>query len=437
MAGDLMAEMNAEQALPEFLDTLRWRWKLVLLVFVAVAAGSVVYAESLPEQYKVEAIVSVAPRTAEVSPTAVTVGAPKYVAYATAPSTVAAVASRLGEDPDAVRGAIDAALAPETGDITISAEGPRPDRSVRVANAFAAATVSFSTTDNLLRATLTAPAARPSAPTGPPRRLIEGAALVVALVLAVGTALVFERVRPPIRTWGKVAELTGFPVVGRIPRSKSIRASPPKALADPVVGPSVRVLRTNLERELNAPPRGVMVVTSSVPGEGKTAVASVIATSIAQLGTRVLLIDGDLHRAGLSQRLGRQHGDGVSTLLRGLEGLEDKIVRACVPGLWVLTTGISRDAGDLVAHGFKGLAEEARTLFDLVVVDTTPLLGSDLSAAIATVADGTVLVVSAGTPPDSVSEAVAALQALRVPVWGVVANRLRTSLAYGYPVRGP
>ncbi len=418
--------MTDEGGIPELLDALRWRWKLVLLIAIPLVVGAALYAESLPFEYEGKAIVTISPRPElnNISASQVTVGAPKYVSYVTAPATIQELAPQLDETPGTVEKALDASLAADTGDITIRVTLGSPEAVARIANAFADAVVEFSQEDELLEAKIVARSSVPSSPSGPPRRLMEAAALVVGLALGIAAAFLVERNRPRARTWRDIAVLSGYPVIGRLPMSRALRGGPAVAFTDPVVGAAVRTLRTNLERELGTEPRGVVAVTSAGVGEGKTVTAGLFATALARLDYRVLLIDADLRRAGLSRNLGVDRDGGLSGVLRGRGTVIERIQPGWANGLSVLTTATDADAGELLARNFSDVLAAVRNDFDVVVLDTPPLLAADDTPTISTVVDGVMLVVSVGSMAASVSETVLALRSLRARVWGVVANRL-------------
>ncbi len=431
-----------ELTLPEFLSGLRTQWKLVTAVALLVFLGTTLYAEFLPDQYEGEAIVSVAPRpeAPQVSADLVTVGAAKYLAYGTAPSTVEAVAETLGEDPEVMKDAADLTLAPETGDISILAELPTAERAAAAANAFADQIVNQSDTDPLLVASVTATAGVPARPSGPPRRLMEGIALIVGALLGVTLAFVLERGRPRVRTVGEVGQVTGYPVVGRLPASQKFGTGK-EGFDDPLVGAAARALRTNIERDGQRDLQGVVIVTSALPGEGKTTTALTLATMLARLNRRVLLVDGDLHTAALSRRLPADSEPGLAGLLAEEGALLPHVKPGWSEGLSILPTGRTTHPGELLALHFDNIAKKAREEFDVVVVDTPPVLAGDDTTTMATTVDGVLLVVSLGSLEEPVREAALALRALEAPVWGVVANRVPRSgpggaggyLYYGRP----
>jgi capsular exopolysaccharide synthesis family protein len=415
--------------LPEVIDALRWRWKLALLIAVPILAGAALYAERLPPEYEGRSIVAVEPKSSTASPDLVRILAPKFVAYISAPATVERLAPGLGEDPTQLEHALNASLATDTGNITITVKLSSNAKAAAVANAFAQEVLKYADQDLLLTANLVALSPVPTQPSGPPRRMLEAAALLAGLVAGIGLAMVVERGRPRIRGWRDVARLTGYPVIGRLPPTRSLKAhrSPGAALADPAVGSGVRSLRTNLERTMGTDRRGVLVVTSSLPGEGKTTVAALLATSLARVDSRVLLIDGDLRRPGLPKDLLGPAPAGVSAVLRGRVAFPNALRTGWTDGLTLLPTTADPDAGDLLARRFSDILRQARDLFDCVIVDSPPLLGTDDARTLATLGDGVILVVSAGTMAETLAESVVALHGLKVEVVGAVTNRLRES----------
>ncbi|HEY7875201.1 MAG TPA: CpsD/CapB family tyrosine-protein kinase [Actinomycetota bacterium] len=417
--------------MPELLDALRWRWKLVVAVALGVFVGATLYVESLPAEYRAEAIVTFAPLP-DIAPDAVRVVVPAYVEYVTAAPTIERLADELGQRPDKLADAIDAQVALDTGNVTITATMSRPGPAAEAANAFAEDLVDFAEADTneLLSSQVIAEALPSSSPSGPPRRLLEGAALLVGGLLGVGLSLVVERGRPRLRSWHDIARMTGYPVVGRIPASRAIRTRPSKAFSDPGVGSAFRTLRTNLEREWQDRTIDIIVVTSPSSGDGKTTVSALFAESLARLGGQVLLVDADLRRPALAKTFKYNPDGGFAAVLRETKSLEEAVQEGWTEGLAVLPTEPDPDAGDLIARRFDAVMQDAREKYDVVVIDTPPLLGTDDARTITTMAKGVLLVVAARSIANPVNEAVLALVALKAPVLGVIGNRLRESGSY-------
>ena len=419
--------MLQERALPELLDSLRHRWKLMVVVTLFVTAGATWYVESLPSEYETAATVAISPRPRVDGADADSVRLllPKYVAYATAPATVAELADELAQDADQLQAAVDATAVTDSGNLVITVQMTDPDDAATAANAFARATVAFSGTDKLVEADIVAPALAPDDPSGPPRRLLEASALSAGFVLAAALSFLIERGRPRLRTWRDISRATGRPVVGRVPKSRVLRSRPREGFADPRVGAAFRTLRTSLEHEWRDRTIGTIAVTSPTSGDGKTTVAALFAESLARLGSKVLLVDADLRRPGLTATFKVDAPTGLGAVLEGRALLSEAVTRGWVDGLWVLPTKPNADAGDLIARRFEEVLREARRSYDVVIVDTPPLIGTDDARTIVTVSDGVLIVVASRSDEATTNEAVLVLEGLRAPVLGVVANRLR------------
>jgi succinoglycan biosynthesis transport protein ExoP len=421
--------MAQETGLPELIDALRWRWKLIVLIAIAVFAGAAFYVENLPNEYEGEALVAYSPRPNVTSANADTVRItlPRYVEFVTAPSTVEEVAEELDEDPETIGKSLDAQNPSESGNLVITSRLRSTERAADVANAFAEAAVDESLTDRLLNADLIAEALPSSAPAGPPRRLLEGAALLVGLALGIAVSFLLERGRPRLHSWREIASLTGYSMLGKVPDSRILRTRPWEAFADPQVGAAFRTLRTNLESRLTERTPNIVVVTSPSKGDGKTTVAALFAEALARLGLRVLLLDADLRRPGVSKTFRFDPSPGMSETLRGESSIDSAIRDGWVDNLWVLPTKGDPDAGDLLATRFADIMRDIGDKYDAVVADTPPLLGTDDARTLAAMANGVLLVVSSKTLVGTVSEAVLSLETLNAPVLGVIGNRVRES----------
>jgi len=432
--GSSSRSLHQEGGLPELFDAIRWRWRPTTLIALLFFLGATIYVERLPSQYDGTALIAVSPdpQSRNSGADTVRVGAPKYVEYVTALATVRRVALGLGEDEQTLRQAVSADLATDTGNITITVRLPSPVRAARAANAFADSALAFAKPDKQLDVEPIARALAPSDPAAPPRRLLEAAALLVGLMLGIVASLLLERGRPRVRTWRELTRISGYPVVGRIPPSRALRKGPAEAFSDITTASSFRILRANLEPQLREGNVDVIVVTSPSPADGKTTVTTLLGEALGRLGMRVLLIDADLRRPGFSRVIGVAPRPGLAEVLRG----ETSVLAAAQSG-WsenvsILATAHDPEAGDLLARRFTDVVDEARESFDLVLVDTPPLLSTDDARTMATMAKGILLVVSRGTLQRSMSEAVIAIEALQAPLMGIVANRFKESAAQSY-----
>jgi capsular exopolysaccharide synthesis family protein len=423
-----------EGGLPELFDAIRWRWRPTALIAILFTLGATAYVESLPSQYDGKALVAVGPRPGEAQSGADTVRviAPKYVAYVTAPATIRQLAPELGEDSDKLEDAVDAAVATDTGNVSITVRLPSPRRAAAAANAFAAAAVEFSRTDPLLTAVLVARALPDDTVAAPPRRLLEAAALLVGLMIGIVASLLLERGRPRLRSWRDLARSSGYPVVGRIPPSRALPKGPTEAFSDLQAASAFRILRANLEPQLREGNVDVIVVTSPSPADGKTTVTTLLGEALGRLGMRVLLVDADLRRPGFARITGVAPRPGLAEVLRGETSVLEAAQAGWSDNVWILATAHDPEAGDLLARRFTDVIDEARESFDIVLIDTPPLLSTDDARTMATMAKGILLVVTRGTLARSLSESVLAIEALQAPLMGIVANRFKESSAPYY-----
>lgn len=159
---------------------------------------------------------------------------------------------------------------------------------------------------------------------------------------------------------------------------------------------SVRTIRTRFERIAEEKEIRVLLVTSTVPGEGKTTVAANLALSLAQKGRKVLLIDGDMRNPSVSSLLQLKGTDrGLYEFLSG-EASADQVIRVLPDsGLYVITAGrVSRKSADLLSsETMKELLDQVRAYADYVIVDTPPVMVLGDSMALGKYVDGCIYVV--------------------------------------------
>jgi Mrp family chromosome partitioning ATPase len=419
------------------LETLRRGWRLLLVIAIPIALGVGLYTQSLANQYTATSVISFAPRpNSNVGADVVGIVVPKYQVYVTSDAQVSAAARSLGVSESQLSGDLDASIATNTSNLQITVQGSSPSFAAHAVNQLATATQQFSRSDPLLVGTVVARAEAPTSPSGPNRHLLEAAGLVVALLVAVGIVLLTDRVRPVVRTATDASEAAQSRIVGILPRARAIRGGL-DALNNRKVGPAVRNLRTQLDRSTWRGPGAehgpVLVITSALPSEGKTTVAFLLAMSSARVGHRVLLIDGDLVRPHLAGIFGVAPRPGVSQALRSETFDEVPYVRIDVrPRLTVMPTTPDPEAGDLITQNMERLLDGAARHYDLVIIDAPPVLGNDSGQKLATLADGTILVVGRGARVTLVEEAAATLRSLDAKIVGTVANGFRPPESRGY-----
>ncbi|MEO3760957.1 polysaccharide biosynthesis tyrosine autokinase [Mycobacterium sp. B14F4] len=285
---------------------------------------------------------------------------------------------------------------------------------------------------------------RASIPDGPvvpntTRNLLIG--LAFGVVVGLGLAFLRDRLDNTVKDRETLCEITGVGLVGSIPLDKERRKSPAISFDSDhsAISEAFRKLRTNLQfLAVDNPPR-VIVVTSSVPGEGKSTTAINIALALAEGEHNVVLVDSDLRRPRLDHYLGLVGRVGFSTVLAGRASLDDVLQTTRFPRLTVLTSGAvppnpSELLGSMAAQKVMG---ELRSRFDYVVVDSCPLLAVTDAAILAADADGVLLVARFGqTKREQVAHAVRNLEDVGAPLLGAIftmtPSRGNDSYSYSY-----
>jgi receptor protein-tyrosine kinase len=249
--------------------------------------------------------------------------------------------------------------------------------------------------------------------------------LVLGAVLGVGLAVLRDALDNTVKDRQTLEELTRVGVVGSIPLDKERRNKPAIAFDtdNSAIAEAFRKLRTNLQfLAVDNPPR-VIVVTSSMPNEGKSTTAINIALALAEADHNVVLVDGDMRRPMLDKYLDLVGPVGFSTVLSGRATLSEVLQKTRFPGLTVLTAGAappnpSELLGSLAAKKVLG---EMRAHFDYVIVDSSPLLAVTDAAVLAANADGVLIMARFGqTKHEQLTQAVGNLEDVGASVLGAV-----------------
>lgn len=182
----------------------------------------------------------------------------------------------------------------------------------------------------------------------------------------------------------------------------------------------------------------VILVASCLPGEGKTFVASNLALTMSKAGktgSRVLLIEGDLHRPGFGEVFGNIPSSGLAQVLRGNAELEEAIRRFPNSTLGILPAGnvIGEPSTLLIQSELVKLIEPMKAHFDYIIIDTPPLLSVSDPLVWSSCADGAFLVVDMKQmKPDLLQKAVSKLRSLDVPILGTIPNKVNGADDYYY-----
>lgn len=293
-----------------------------------------------------------------------------------------------------------------------------------------------------MKVTVSKPALVPTSAYFPNPRTTLGLALLLGLGIGVGIALLRDQGDTSIKGTAELIDRCGSTPLGVIPYDADAEQEPLAALNQHSPrSESFRTIRTNLQYvDVDHSPR-VVAITSSMPGEGKSTAACNLSITMAQAGLRVCLVEADLRRPRIAGYLGIEAAVGLTDVLAG----KVKLTEALLPwnrGLvTVLPSGsIPPNPSELLSSGhMKATLTTLRHEYDIVILDTTPLLAVADGAITAAAADGALLMVRHGrTTTDQLAQALAALQQVDARLLGTVLNYAPSKrgrdygYAYGY-----
>jgi len=233
------------------------------------------------------------------------------------------------------------------------------------------------------------PEQRPAKPNIPLNLALGG---VLGLMFGVGLAFFLEYMDTSVKSLDDVEKFLGVPVLAVVPKGVGIlhRSSGFNPDAE-----AYRILRTNIEFHRKSPDANCLTVVSGGAGEGKSTTMANLAYICAQGGYNVLLIDADLRRPSMHRHFDVSHTHGLSNYLTQNIRLEDVVVRTPVENLYFLPSGLlpADSAGILNSQRMVDLIADVKSRFDLVLIDSPPILGVSDASVLANEADLTMIVV--------------------------------------------
>ncbi|MDQ0922304.1 capsular exopolysaccharide synthesis family protein [Pseudarthrobacter sp. W1I19] len=278
------------------------------------------------------------------------------------------------------------------------------------------------------------PATTPSAPSAPNTPLYLLLGTVIGFAVGAGGAILRSLLDNRVNGETDLRRVTEAPVLGRISFDQEAMKNPLLTQTSPQSprAESFRQLRTNLQFANISGRAKTMVITSSLPGEGKSTTATNLAISLAQAGQTVCLIDADLRRPMVGEYLGLERSAGLTTALVGSADVDDLLQQWGDGNLYVLTSGrIPPNPSELLGSAeMSELINRLEQVFDAVIIDAPPLLPVTDSAVLAQHVGGIVMVVrSQKLKQHDLEKALSALQMVEANLLGVVLN--------GLPAKGP
>ena len=289
--------------------------------------------------------------------------------------------------------------------------------------------------------TIVQPASLPSSPVSPDHVVNAAFGLVVGLALGIGLAFLRDRLSGRVRSVGEIEEYLDAPVLGSIPKVSTWRNSK-EAYAVTLTNwrsPSAeayRFLRTSVLAAISSDGVKSIVVTSAYGGEGKSSTVANLGVVLAMAGRQVSLVSADLRRPRLQEFFGTEGRRGLSDILAGGAKLGDvlqEITLATLPWahvprirLRILPSGpILQDPAELLAsERMTKILRELEETSDIVLIDVPPFLPVTDALAVASVADGVILVLGPkGLTESSLISARQQLDKVETLMLGTVLNR--------------
>jgi receptor protein-tyrosine kinase len=332
-----------------------------------------------------------------------------------------------------------------TGILEITGRARKPADAASTARATAEAFRQSLSSNRLLTADIVNPAEPPDSPVQPRPPLIIGIAAVLGLLAGLLLAFAIEHLRRRVETSEDLVGLTDAPVLGRLPRQRSLQRRPARLIWDSEkmlsLQESFRALRTNVEI-VAGDRRRLIEVTSPQQSQGKSTVTANLAVALGQVGIATVILDADLRRPQQHEIFELDNRTGLSTLM-ALPDSEPELKATAYPDVWVITSGPPPpDPTEMLHIRFAGIVESLRALDVMVLIDTPPILPVSDARLIAPHVDGVIMVVAAGTlKPTAVETSLERLGLVNAHLLGMVLNLTGTDAdaagGYYYQRRDP
>lgn len=438
--------------LPDLLSTIRRRWLSLFCFTLLGVAGSLGLTATAVPLFSAATQLYVAVQAPE-SATAGDIGQGNNAAQQKIRSYMQVVTSsevlqpvidelHLGSTPDALASRVSVTSPPNSVILVVTVRDTNAARAATTANALGASfrkvvgklEAPADGASGLVRISTIEPAVESNVPVSP--KPIPNVAVGLALGLLLGLAFAVLRnvLDTKIRGEVDVVAVTGKAVLGGIGFDPESPEKPLIVQIDPrnPRAESFRALRTNLQF-IDAGTRARrFLLTSAMPGEGKTTTVSNLAIAVAESGARVLVIDADLRRPRLAEVMGLEGAVGLTDILIGHAEFEDVTQPWGSRRLHVLPAGqIPPNPSELLgSQGMQTLMELVESRYDYVIIDTPPILPVTDAAVLSKLTDGVIVVSAVGrsTRPQ-LERATATLAGLDSRVLGIVLTMI--------PMRGP
>jgi len=287
----------------------------------------------------------------------------------------------------------------------------------------------------------------PTRPVGPDLIRLITLALLGGLGLGLGLTFLMEFMRTTVTSSEEIKHLLGVPVLSVIPEAR-IGTEPDSIMrlmtSRRGAAEAIRTLRSNLRflilRQSSDGKMQTFLVTSAVKGEGKSFISATLAIAFAQTGKRVALVDADLRKPDLHRFFGLDGDVGLANVLRDAAPLESALLPTQLETLKLLPAGVLPKDSDAAtpaelfsSEAMQHLLQRLKERFDIVLIDTPPMMAVTDPSILAPMTDGVLLVVELGRVSRSaVQEVKEQLELAQAKLLGVVINKASRKRGYDY-----
>ena len=439
--------------LHDYLAIMRKRWVSILLVTALVLAGAAAASLLSTRTYEAKSQVFVSVNSGGTTADLLQGSSysqnqvKSYTDLVTSPRVLAPVIERLGltVTPDTLAKSVVADSPINTVLINITVTNVVPQVASDVANAIADSLGTQVTElekptngqSSPVQISTVRTATAPTVPATPKTKTNLAIGLLLGVLLGFGLAVLREVLDTKVRTEADVRKVTDVSVIGSIVYDEDAPKHPLIVQTDPHSqrSESFRRLRTNLQFLDIADRPSTFVMTSSIPREGKTTTTINLAIALADAGARVVLVDADLRRPSVATYMGIEGEVGLTTVLIGRAAVHD-VVQPWGNGLLhVLPAGqIPPNPSELLgSRSMAHLLDQLAQTYDIVLIDTSPLLPVTDAAILAKLTGGALVVAGSDMlHRQQLADAIGSLESVGARVLGVVLNRLPRTASDAY-----
>jgi polysaccharide biosynthesis transport protein len=419
----------------------RWTWLVILGIGICSGATFLI-SKFLPPLYQASSmiVVSINSSTSAYDNLNASVQAiPTYVDLLTNPEVLnPVVAQHQGLTLEELKSMMSVKPQANTQLIELDVENRDPVLAAQLANEIGRSFAQFAN-EQFPGTVQILPAQKPTDPVRPKPLLYTGIAAIVGLGLALALILMFEWTDDRLTRLEEAEELLGMDLLAMIPcLSRRQRKRARKAKQEvPALAEACRMLAFSLTLAQETKPFKLLMISSALPGEGKSLLAVHLATFLAQTGKRVLLVDANMRRPALDHYLQVERSAGLAGVLHDMSCREERNIKVidtqatAQPRLQVLTT---ESAGTNPADMLQACSIDRlfdyfeRAPFDYILFDTPPLLPVADAQILASRVPATILLVDASrTPRKALMRAKRLLERARTTTLGLVLNKSQWS----------